>query len=722
MPAIELENLTKVFASGVTAVDRLTLEVAEGEFTVLVGPSGCGKTTALRMVAGLEPVTSGTVSIGGQVVNDVSPRRRDVAMVFQNYALYPHLTVYENIGFALENAGVPKAERDRRIRAAAASLGLSGLLRRKPRQLSGGQRQRVAMGRAIVRDPAVFLMDEPLSNLDAKLRVWMRAEVLRVHKSIGAATLYVTHDQVEARTMGDRLAVLNAGTLQQHGPPEELYTRPVNLFVARFIGSPEMNLYAAALDEAGALVLGSQRISLGPPRPAPASGIIPGQPVVVGLRPEDLALCPEGTPGALTADVRAVERLGSELHAFFSIDAPSVSGPAGPLPLSTAPGAGPRTAVDADSGLPGAAYNGVARLDPRAAVRPGVRVTLRVDPARLYFFDPATGQATGWPASRALLPGSAPAPALPAAPSYHPAVPDLSFCLEVVSSVVESGTELAGRYRLDRCLGTGGMGEVWQARDLKFERDLNLRRDVAVKLMHPTLAESDMLKRFQLEARILSKLNHPHIVRMLDTDWHEGQLFIVMELLADQDLSQLLVGQPRGLPVRRAVELTRQLAVGLSAVHSRGIVHRDLKPANLFVQPGDLLKIGDFGIARDNSATSVLTAHGVIMGTWAYIAPERWLGTWNGEPATDLYSMGCILYELLTGETPFTADSMAIIRMHCEEIPAPPVARNRDVPEPLNRLVLRLLEKDSASRPAAAEEVAAALARIGASLHSITFG
>jgi len=222
MPAIGLDSLTKVYATGATAVDRLTLDVADGEFVVLVGPSGCGKTTALRMVAGLEPVTSGTVSIGGQVVNHVSPRRRDVAMVFQNYALYPHLSVYDNIGFALENAGVPKAERDRRIRAAAASIGLSELLRRKPRQLSGGQRQRVAMGRAIVRDPAVFLMDEPLSNLDAKLRVWMRAEVLRVHRSIGAATLYVTHDQVEAMTMGDRIAVLNAGVLQQYGPPGEL--------------------------------------------------------------------------------------------------------------------------------------------------------------------------------------------------------------------------------------------------------------------------------------------------------------------------------------------------------------------------------------------------------------------------------------------------------------------------------------------------------------------
>jgi multiple sugar transport system ATP-binding protein len=424
MSAIELENLTKVYASGVTAVDRLTLDVGDGEFVVLVGPSGCGKTTALRMVAGLELVTSGTVSIGGHVVNDVSPRRRDVAMVFQNYALYPHLTVYENIGFALQNAGVPKTERDRRVRAAAATLGLSDMLRRNPRQLSGGQRQRVAMGRAIVRDPAVFLMDEPLSNLDAKLRVWMRAEVLRVHKSIGAATLYVTHDQVEAMTMGDRIAVLNAGVLQQYGRPEELYTRPVNLFVARFIGSPEMNLYAAAADESGALVLGSQRISLTQAGASctPGSPVTPGQPVIVGVRPEDLTPCPEGTPGALTVDVRAVERLGSELHAFFSVDASPASGPAAGTSATTTDA----TPAEADAGLPGVAYNGVARLGPRAAVRPGGRVTLRVDPSRLYFFDPATGQATGWPASQAVLPGpvfpgpvfpgTAPAPALPPAP------------------------------------------------------------------------------------------------------------------------------------------------------------------------------------------------------------------------------------------------------------------------------------------------------------------
>jgi multiple sugar transport system ATP-binding protein len=264
MSAIKLEDLTKVYATGVTAVDKLSLDVADGEFVVLVGPSGCGKTTALRMVAGLESITSGTVHMGGRVVNAVSPRQRDVAMVFQNFALYPHLSVAENIGFALANKGVPRAERDRRVRDAAAVLGLSDLLGRKPRQLSGGQRQRVAMGRAIVREPSVFLMDEPLSSLDAKLRVQMRSEVLRVHHTIGAATLYVTHDQVEAMTMGDRIAVMNAGELQQYGRPRDLYDRPANLFVAQFIGSPEMNVYQAAVDGSGRLVLGSQLLPLGP--------------------------------------------------------------------------------------------------------------------------------------------------------------------------------------------------------------------------------------------------------------------------------------------------------------------------------------------------------------------------------------------------------------------------------------------------------------------------
>jgi multiple sugar transport system ATP-binding protein len=385
MSAISLGKLTKVYSTGVKALDGLDLDVRDGEFVVLVGPSGCGKTTALRMVAGLETITSGTVAFDGQVVNDVSPRHRDVAMVFQNYALYPHLTVAENIGFALANKKIPKREREQRVRSAAAALGLSGLLSRRPAQLSGGQRQRVAMGRAIVREPSVFLMDEPLSNLDAKLRVQMRSEVLRVHKAIGAATLYVTHDQVEAMTMGDRVAVLHDGVLQQYATPRELYDRPANLFVAEFIGSPEMNLYEASV-AGGELVLGSQRLALGP-----AGAVLApyrGQKVIAGVRPEDLRLggagrADQAAGATLTADVRVVEMLGSEKHVFFAIDAAA----AGAGALAAAAG-------EAEAGLLAEqAHNGMARLDPRSAVRPGQRVTFGVDPRRLHFFDPGTGLA-----------------------------------------------------------------------------------------------------------------------------------------------------------------------------------------------------------------------------------------------------------------------------------------------------------------------------------------
>ena len=395
MATITLSGLTKVYATGVKALDSLDLEVADGEFVVLVGPSGCGKTTALRMVAGLELITSGTVSFGDRVVNGVSPRHRDVAMVFQNYALYPHLSVYENIGFALENKKVAKAERDRRIRDAASVLGLTKLLGRKPQQLSGGQRQRVAMGRAIVREPAVFLMDEPLSNLDAKLRVQMRSEVLRVQRSLGAATLYITHDQTEAMTMGDRVAVLRGGVLQQYGTPRDLYDRPENVFVATFIGSPSMNLYEAGVGAAGAsgttptVALGSQRLTLPAPVAARVAGY-QGRKIIVGIRPEDLSL-PEssasfassassGSPAVsgLVADARVVEVLGSEQHVYFSVDATPAGGE------STQEGL-----------LAASAPNGVARLDPRAAVRAGSRVTFAVDAARLHFFDPDTGKAIG---------------------------------------------------------------------------------------------------------------------------------------------------------------------------------------------------------------------------------------------------------------------------------------------------------------------------------------
>ncbi|HEU5388087.1 MAG TPA: sn-glycerol-3-phosphate ABC transporter ATP-binding protein UgpC [Streptosporangiaceae bacterium] len=397
MAAIALSQLTKVYATGVKALDALDLTVEDGEFVVLVGPSGCGKTTALRMVAGLERITSGTVSLGGQVVNDVSPRRRDIAMVFQNYALYPHLSVYSNIGFALENAKVDKAEQDRRIRAAAETLGLGDLLGRKPKQLSGGQRQRVAMGRALVREPSVFLMDEPLSNLDAKLRVQMRSEVLRVHRSLGAATLYVTHDQTEAMTMGDRVAVLLGGVLQQYDTPRALYDRPANLFVATFIGSPSMNLYEAGLPadgtagaaERAAVVLGSQRLDL----PAPVAARVAayqGRKIVVGIRPEDLVLPGGAVSGTglggtmLAADVRLVEMLGSEQHVYFWLDATQAGQAA----------AGAAAGESGESGiLAGSAPNGVTRLEPGIEVRAGERVTFAVDPARLYFFDPDTGQA-----------------------------------------------------------------------------------------------------------------------------------------------------------------------------------------------------------------------------------------------------------------------------------------------------------------------------------------
>jgi multiple sugar transport system ATP-binding protein len=341
------------------------------------------------MVAGLEQISAGTLRFGDRVVNDVPPRQRDVAMVFQNYALYPHLTVAQNIAFALENRQMPKAERERRVREAASILGLATMLGRKPRQLSGGQRQRVAMGRAIVREPAIFLMDEPLSNLDAKLRVRMRAEVLGVHRRIGAATLYVTHDQTEAMTMGDRVAVLRDGVLQQSGRPRELYDRPANVFVATFMGSPAMNLYQAVLEVSGEvaeLILGHQRLTLPQAVLKRVGGLAArhGQTVITGIRPESLA--DPGTAGAapepgtsLTVDVQLVEVLGSEQLVHFHLDAGRVREETelrGQLSVAKDPPPG-----------------GVARIDPRAAIRPHSPAVLAVDVERLHFFDPATGTA-----------------------------------------------------------------------------------------------------------------------------------------------------------------------------------------------------------------------------------------------------------------------------------------------------------------------------------------
>jgi len=382
-----LERVTKVYPNGFEAVHELDLTVADGEFMVLVGPSGCGKTTALRMVAGLEDVSSGTVRIGERVVNDVSPKDRDIAMVFQNYALYPHMTVAQNIGFALKLRKLPKREINAKVRAAAAVLGLTEWLDRKPAQLSGGQRQRVAMGRAIVREPSVFLMDEPLSNLDAKLRVQMRAEVSRIQRRLGVATLYVTHDQTEAMTMGDRVAVLRAGVLQQCDEPQTLYDRPRNLFVAAFIGSPAMNLYEARLHEgARRLTIGSQSVALPDAVLAarPALAAYAGSRVVAGIRPEDLPAA-TGTSGqTLEGDVDLVEALGSELLVHFSIDATRVH------PEGSQTTEGDELGASGELTSSGA---GIARVDARAKVRAGTRATFSLDPERLHFFDPASGEA-----------------------------------------------------------------------------------------------------------------------------------------------------------------------------------------------------------------------------------------------------------------------------------------------------------------------------------------
>jgi multiple sugar transport system ATP-binding protein len=380
MATVDMDQLNKVYSNGFHAVKDLSLNVQDGEFMVLVGPSGCGKTTALRMVAGLEDITSGTLRIDGKAVNDVTPKERDIAMVFQNYALYPHMTVAENIGFALKLRKMPKDELNQKVRDTADILGLTEWLDRKPGQLSGGQRQRVAMGRAIVREPSVFLMDEPLSNLDAKLRVQMRAEVSRIQRRIGVATIYVTHDQIEAMTMGDRVAVLRAGVLQQCDNPQVLYDRPDNLFVAAFIGSPAMNLYEASIGEGARTVkIGSQEIALPPAVPVarPALAGYAGKDVVVGLRPEHLPAAGPGVTGPLLhGDIDLVEALGSELVLHFTLDAKRVR----------AEGAVSEDAT-AISG------EGVARVDPRTPAKAGEKITFAVNTEGMQFFDPESGAA-----------------------------------------------------------------------------------------------------------------------------------------------------------------------------------------------------------------------------------------------------------------------------------------------------------------------------------------
>jgi len=384
MAAIKLAKLSKIYPNGFNAVRSVDLEVADGEFMVLVGPSGCGKTTLLRMVAGLEDISDGVLMIGDREANMLTPKQRDIAMVFQNYALYPHMTVADNIGFALKLRKLPKQEINRRVNEAAQILGLTDWLDRKPGLLSGGQRQRVAMGRAIVREPQVFLMDEPLSNLDAKLRVQMRAEVTRIQRRLGVATLYVTHDQVEAMTMGDRVTVMRDGEVQQCSRPQILYDAPRNMFVASFIGSPSMNLYDATLDaEASSVSLGSQTLKL----PDTVRAIRPGlqryrnRHIVVGLRPEDLPVVSSGDDDlpVLEGDVDLVEALGSELLVHFSIDADRVVGDGSP-------------SDDDHLVLRG---EGVARVDPRAAITPGSRARFTVQINRIHFFDPATGDSVG---------------------------------------------------------------------------------------------------------------------------------------------------------------------------------------------------------------------------------------------------------------------------------------------------------------------------------------
>jgi multiple sugar transport system ATP-binding protein len=379
---VNMEKINKVYENGFHAVKDMSLDIADGEFMVLVGPSGCGKTTALRMVAGLEDITSGILRIGGKEANDESPKERDIAMVFQNYALYPHMTVAENIGFALKLRHLPKDQLKAKVNEAADILGLTDWLDRKPGQLSGGQRQRVAMGRAIVRDPSVFLMDEPLSNLDAKLRVQMRAEVARIQRRMGVSTIYVTHDQVEAMTMGDRVTVMRDGTLQQVDTPQTLYDNPDNVFVAAFIGSPAQNLYDGVIGEgAQSVKLGSQSIMLpdtvAAKRPALRSYV--GKDVVVGMRPEHLrAASPETTGPKLVGDVDLVEALGSELVVHFTIDANRVIA---------------EGAVDKDEAAAVKKGEGVARVEAKTPVKPGDKMTFSVDVEDMQFFDTQTGLA-----------------------------------------------------------------------------------------------------------------------------------------------------------------------------------------------------------------------------------------------------------------------------------------------------------------------------------------
>ena len=379
MADIALHDVTKRYADGTEAVKQLNLEIHDGEFMILVGPSGCGKSTALRMIAGLEDISEGELLIGGEVVNDRAPRDRDIAMVFQNYALYPHMTVRENMGFALKLAKVSKQEIDEKVTHAAEILDLKAHLDRKPSNLSGGQRQRVAMGRAIVRDPSAFLMDEPLSNLDAKLRVQMRTEVSRLQRELATTTVYVTHDQTEAMTLGDRVAVMRGGVLQQVDTPRVLYNSPVNIFVAGFIGSPAMNFFSGSV-AGGKLKLPFAEV------PVP-DGIGDAGDVIVGIRPEDFedaSLAPEGRRHGVEFDapVEVLESMGSEIYAYFSFEGDEVS-------------SDELAELARDSGVAetpsGGAGRAVARLNPESEIGVGDKARLWFDAGKLHVFDPSDG-------------------------------------------------------------------------------------------------------------------------------------------------------------------------------------------------------------------------------------------------------------------------------------------------------------------------------------------
>jgi multiple sugar transport system ATP-binding protein len=397
MSRIVFDDVYKVYADGTEAVRGLDLEINDKEFIVLVGPSGCGKTTALRMVAGLEAISSGTVSIGDRVVNDVAPKERDIAMVFQSYALYPHMSVFENMAFGLKLQKVPKQQIVERVNDAARILGLGDLLGRKPKALSGGQRQRVAMGRAIVRHPQVFLMDEPLSNLDAKLRVQMRSEIARIQHDLGVTTIYVTHDQTEAMTMGDRVAVIRKGELQQVDNPQSLYEHPVNLFVAGFIGSPAMNLVEATLRRSE----GAWSVDLGGTSLAVPDGVVSARPdlqsfdgrmLVVGIRPEDVEdaslVSDAPTDRRLRSTVDLREALGSDVVVHFTIDArQAITDDVKELAADVGNEALEHVQQQAEGGR----ANVLARLNPRTAVQKGDALEVVVDTSRLHFFDPDTG-------------------------------------------------------------------------------------------------------------------------------------------------------------------------------------------------------------------------------------------------------------------------------------------------------------------------------------------